>query len=62
MVKTLYSIIGELGKDKIQRDITLNIEKSRQYIEIILARCCRTLDFTTSEIRGLSAKPYYISC
>jgi hypothetical protein len=27
MVKT-YSIIGELGKDKIQRDITLNIEKS----------------------------------
>jgi len=29
MVKTLYSIIGELGKDKIQRDITLNIEKSR---------------------------------
>jgi len=28
MVKTLYSIIGELGKDKIQRDITLNREKS----------------------------------
>ncbi|HMG39170.1 MAG TPA: hypothetical protein VK566_08305 [Nitrososphaeraceae archaeon] len=52
MVKTLYSIIGELGKDKIQRDITLNIEKSRQYIEIILTRCCKISDFTTTEIIG----------
>ena len=52
MVKTLYSIIGELGKDKIQRDITLNIEKSRQYIEIILTRCCRISDFATTEIIG----------
>jgi len=52
MVKTLYSIIGELGKDKIQRDITLNIEKSRQYIEMILIRCCRIPDFTTVEIIG----------
>jgi hypothetical protein len=52
MVKTLYSIVGELGKDKIQRDITLNIEKSRQYIEIILTRCCAVLDFTTSETIG----------
>jgi hypothetical protein len=52
MVKTLYSIIDELGKDKIQRDITLNIEKSRKYIEIILARCCEISDFTTSDIMG----------
>jgi hypothetical protein len=52
MVKTLYSIIGELGKDKIQRDITLNIEKSRQFIEIILTRCCKISDFTTTEIIG----------
>ncbi|MGI8719918.1 MAG: hypothetical protein ACR2KF_05295 [Nitrososphaeraceae archaeon] len=52
MVKTLYSIIGEFGRGKIQRDIALNIEKSRQYIEIILTRCCRMPDFTTVEIIG----------
>jgi hypothetical protein len=52
VVKTLYSIIGEFGRDKIQRDIALNIEKSRQYIEIILNRCCRIRDFTTVEIMG----------
>jgi len=52
MAKTLYSIIGDIGKDKIERDITLNLEKSRQYIEIILARCCRLSDSTTTEIIG----------
>ena len=52
MAKTLYSMICELGKDKIQRDITLNIEKSKQYIEIILTRCCRISDFTTTETIG----------
>jgi hypothetical protein len=35
---TLYSIIGEIGKEKIQSDITLNIELSRHYIQFILDR------------------------
>ena len=35
---TLYSIIGQIGKDKIQSDVTLNIELSRHYIQIILDR------------------------
>ena len=35
---TLYSIIGQIGKDKIQSDITLKIELSRHYIQIILDR------------------------
>ena len=35
---TLYSIIGEIGKEKIQSDITLNIELSRHYIQMILDR------------------------
>ncbi|HEY7226799.1 MAG TPA: hypothetical protein VH481_01580 [Nitrososphaeraceae archaeon] len=35
---TLYSIIGEIGKGKIQSDITLNIELSRHYIQMILDR------------------------
>ena len=51
-VKTLYSIIGEIGRDKIQRDITLNIETSRQYIETILTQCRRIPDFTTIETLG----------
>jgi hypothetical protein len=27
----LYSVISEIGKEKIQSDITLNIELSRRY-------------------------------
>ena len=35
---TLYSIIGEIGKEKIQSDNTLKIELSRHYIHFILHR------------------------
>ena len=35
---TLYSIIGEIGKEKIQSDITLKIELTRHYIQIIMDR------------------------
>ncbi len=52
MPKTLYSIIAELGKEKIQRDITLNREKSKQYIQIMLARCLRISSFTTTGTTG----------
>jgi len=53
LLKTLYSIISELGKEKIQRDITLNREKSKQYIQTILARCLRSSNFTATETTGL---------
>jgi hypothetical protein len=33
---TLYSIIGEISREKIQSDITLNIELSKKYIRIPL--------------------------
>ena len=53
MLKTLYSIISELGKEKIQRDITLNREKSKLYIQTMLARCLRIPNFTTTETTGI---------
>src|ERR1044072_6519034 len=53
MLKTLYSIISELGREKIQRDITLNREKSKQYIQTMLARCSRIPNFATTETTGI---------
>ncbi len=53
ILKTLYSIISELGREKIQRDITLNREKSKQYIQTMLARCLRIPNFTTTETTGI---------
>jgi hypothetical protein len=41
---TLYSIIGEIGKEKIQSDITLDIELSKQYIQMILAQYNKRVD------------------
>jgi hypothetical protein len=49
---TLYSIISEIGKEKIQSDITLNIEVSRQYIQMILARCNKRVDIANDESIG----------
>ena len=49
---TLYSIIGEIGKEKIQSDITLNIELSKQYIQVILAQCNKRVDITNDESIG----------
>ena len=34
----LYSIINEIGKEKIQTDITLNVRVSKQYIQMIIDR------------------------
>lgn len=48
----LYSIIEEIGKEKIQADITLNVELSVQYIDIIMDRCKNVVDFTNEEIIG----------
>ena len=49
---TLYSIIGEIGKEKIQSDITLNIELSKQYIQMILAQCNKRVDIANDESIG----------
>ena len=48
----LYSIIEEIGKAKIQTDITLNVEASVQYIGMILDRCKNVIDFTNEENVG----------
>jgi hypothetical protein len=53
MLKTLYSVISELGREKIQRDITLNREKSKEYIQTMLAGCLRIPNFTTTETTGI---------
>ena len=34
----LYSIINEIGKEKIQTDINLNVRVSKQYIQMIIDR------------------------
>ena len=49
---TLYSIIGEIGKEKIQSDITLNIELSKQYIQVILAQFYNRVDVAHDESIG----------
>ena len=49
---TLYSIIGEIGKEKIQSDITLNIELSKQYIQMILAQFNKHIDIANDESIG----------
>jgi hypothetical protein len=41
----LYSVIEyEIGREKIQTDITSDIELSRKYIELIMSKCTARLD------------------
>lgn len=49
---TLYSIIGEIGKEKIQSDITLNIELSKQYIQVILDQFINRVDIANDKSIG----------
>jgi hypothetical protein len=48
----LYSVISEIGKEKIQSDITLNIELSRPYILMILDRCKKLVNLENEEYIG----------
>ncbi len=48
----LYSIIEEIGKEKIQTDITLNVGVSVKYIDMILDRCKNVIDLTNEENVG----------
>ncbi|MGC2441558.1 MAG: hypothetical protein WA390_09085, partial [Nitrososphaeraceae archaeon] len=48
----LYSVITEIGKEKIQSDITLNIDLSRRYILMILDRCKKIVNLGNEEYIG----------
>lgn len=48
----LYSVISEIGKEKIQSDITLKIELSRRYILMILDRCKKLVNLGNEEYIG----------
>ena len=48
----LYSIIENIGREKIQADITLNVGISVQYIDMILDRCKKVVDLTKEENVG----------
>jgi hypothetical protein len=46
----LYSVIEyEIGREKIQTDITSDIELSRKYIELIMSKCIAELDFESND-------------
>lgn len=48
----LYSIISEIGKEKIQRDIALDIGLSRQHIQMILAQCEKRIENASDKSIG----------
>ena len=53
----LYSVIEyEIGREKIQTDITSDIELSRKYIELIMSKCIAKLD---SELNDDDVDDYF---
>ena len=51
--KILYSVIGdEVGKEKIQTEITLDIGSSQKYIDIIMNKCISKLRFESNDASG----------
>lgn len=48
----LYSIIDEIGKEKIQSDITSDIRLSRYYIKLIFDKCGKHVKGTDEESIG----------
>jgi len=52
IVDILYSIISERGKEKIQSDITSDIELSRQHIQMILAQCDKRIQVASDKTIG----------
>jgi hypothetical protein len=49
----LYSIINEIGKEKIQTDITLNVGASSQYIQMIIDRCKGVVNLNDKNVGSL---------
>jgi hypothetical protein len=48
----LYSIIAEIGKEKIQSDIALDIKQSKYYIETIINNCINRIDIVDEDTVG----------
>jgi hypothetical protein len=51
--KILYSVIGdEVGKEKIQMEINLDVGSSQKYIDIIINKCIAKLRFESNDDSG----------
>ncbi|MGA9910721.1 MAG: hypothetical protein WBP84_10975 [Nitrososphaeraceae archaeon] len=48
----LYSIIDEIGKEKIQSDVTSDIGLSKHYIEMIMDKCEERIEPADDETLG----------
>ena len=48
----LYSIIDEIGKEKIQSDVTSDIRLTRRYIEMIMDKCEKRIEAADEETLG----------
>ncbi len=47
-----YSIINDIGKQKIQSDIAFDIGLSRQHIQMILAQCNKQIEDSSDKSIG----------
>ena len=47
--QSLYSVIEEVGKEKIQTEITSNIKSSRKYVDFIMKTCITKLASESNE-------------
>jgi hypothetical protein len=47
--QVMYSVIEDIGKEKIQAEITSSIELSQKYIDIITMNCIRKLSFESND-------------
>jgi hypothetical protein len=54
--QSLYSVIEEVGKEKIRIEITSNIKSSRKYVDFIMKRCITKL---ASESNGREEDDYF---
>lgn len=48
----LYSTIAEIGKEKIQSEIALDIKQSKYYIELIINNCKKRIDNVDEDAVG----------
>ena len=47
--RILYSVIEDIGKEKIQADITSSIESSQKYIDIIMGKSITNISSESNE-------------
>ena len=58
----LYSIIDEIGKEKIQSDVTSDIGLSKHYIEMIMDKCEERIEPADDETLGSLCEGLFILC